>query len=434
MDKTTLKTLKCHKHQKKDLQFIQVNDVLNQQSQNKELFYCSSCFNHDLEFKSINYLMIDQILQEAENSIIPKWPPVNNYQIIQDLIDLTSNESELNYEKQITNFFDQFKEQILEKIDIIQKKMINETLKYPIYNHQIIQKYQEISNILQFKQLLINEQAKNLSDHSSICRQFIQQMESQKDQNTELLQSLLKQSNQLQKSFDLEYPNIIKQELLALIDQISFFNQEISQGRENHNNPTIYQSDGNFQNSNKITSDLIMKLVSNKSNFCADQFINKLNMTLQKLNPLLQQSTFDSIFQENKEPIEFEKLNEDKLNLINFQNFIQDKEKFGSFKNCEDQILKDFMTIYEKGLFYFDQNMFGTSHQGGLKDLVVSRKRNGEDIIFKKNSASWNCCISSLDLKKDLKYICRIQIENIDEGNEFLIGLMRNNTSKNRGG
>ncbi|EWS73560.1 zinc carboxypeptidase family protein (macronuclear) [Tetrahymena thermophila SB210] len=494
MDKTSFQTLKCHKHQKKHLQFVQVNDILNQQSQNKQLFYCSSCFNHDLEFKSINFLMIDQILQEAETNIIPKWPPVNNYKIIQDLIDLTSKESELNYEKQIIDFFNEFKEQLLAKIDIIQKKMINETHKYPIDNHQIIKKYQEISNILQFKQLLMNEQGRNLEEHSTLCRQFIQQIESQKDTNTKLLQSLLTQSNQLQKSFNLEYPTIIKQQLFTLIDSISFFNQDISQISLNQSNQDSQQSNINSQNSNKITADLIMKLISNKSNFCSDQFINELNLSLQKLNPLLQQLKFNNIFQQNKEPIEFSKLSEEKLNLIeeyvkhsiqlrsdqqyenstknmlelkqineimnskmnflnqefiqkfekwtvemhpflkqiNFQNCIQDQNKFDLLKNLQDNRINELMMFAQKGLFYLNLNMVGTEYEQNA--FVVTKNINNKYIITKINSNSWACCISSLDLQKDLKYVFRIQLEKINEGNEFVVGLMRNSISKNRGG
>ncbi|EAR99204.1 zinc carboxypeptidase family protein (macronuclear) [Tetrahymena thermophila SB210] len=496
MDKTRFQTLQCHKHQKKHLQFIQVNDVLNQQSQNKQLFYCSSCFNHDLEFKSINFLMIDQILQEAETSIIPKWPPVNNYQLIQDLIDLTSKESELNYEKQIIDFFNELKEQLLAKIDIIQKKMINETHKYPIDNHQIIKKYQEVSNILQFKQLLMNEQGNNLQEHSTLCRQFIQQIESQKDKNTELLQSLLTQSNQLQKSFDSEYPIIIKQQLFTLIDSISFFNQDISQASLNQRNQSAQQSRISTQNSNKITADLIMKLISNKSNFCSDQFLNELNLSLQKLNPLLQQLKFNSIFQENKEPIEFTKISEEKLNLveeyvkhsiqltsdqqyenstknmlelkqineimnskmnflnqefiqkfenwavemqpflkqINLQNCFQDKNKFDLLKNLGDNRINELIMTNQKGLFYLNLNLVGTEYHNGQKAFVLSKNRNYEYIISKINSDDWTCCISSQDLQKDLKYVFRIQLENINEGREFVVGIMRNSISKNNGG
>ncbi|EAR86144.3 zinc carboxypeptidase family protein (macronuclear) [Tetrahymena thermophila SB210] len=308
MDKTSFQTLKCHKHQKKHLQFVQVNDVLNQESQNKELFYCSSCFNHDLDFKSINYLMIDQILQEAESGIIPKWPPVNNYQIIQDLIDLTSKESELNYEKQIIDFFNEFKQQLLAKLDIIQKKMINETHKYPIDNHQIIKRYQEISNILQFKQLLMNEQENNLQEHSTLYQEFIQKFE-------------------------------------------------------------------------KWTLDM---------------------------QPFLTQ--------------------------INFQNCIQDKNKFDLLKNLGNNRINDIIMTAQKGLLNLNLDLFGTEYQNGQQVIVVRKNANNEYIITKINSNTFTDCISNFDLNKNLKYVFRIQIEKINQGNIFYVGLMRNSISKNQGG
>ncbi|EAR86146.2 zinc carboxypeptidase family protein (macronuclear) [Tetrahymena thermophila SB210] len=440
--------------------------------------------------------MIDQILQEAESGIIPKWPPVNNYQIIQDLIDLTSKESELNYEKQIIDFFNELKQQLFAKLDIIQKQMINETHKYPIDNHQIIKRYQEISNILQFKQLLMNEQENNLQEHSTLCRQFIQQIESQKDKNTELLQSLLTQSNQIQKSFDLEYPIFIKQQLFTLIDSISFFNQDKSQASINQNNQGTQQSNIDTQNSNKITADLIMKLISNKSNFCSDQFINELNSSLQKLDPLLQQLKFKNIFQENKEPIEFSKISEEKLNLIeeyvkhsikltsdqqyqnitknklelkqineimnskmnfldqefiqkfekwtvdmqpfltqiNFQNYIQDRNKFDLLKNLGNNRINDIIITAQKGLLYLNLDLFGTEYQNGQQVFVVRKNANNEYIITKINSNAFTCCISNFDLKKNLKYVFRLKLEKINQENLFYVGLMRNSISKNQGG
>ncbi|EAR88694.2 zinc carboxypeptidase family protein (macronuclear) [Tetrahymena thermophila SB210] len=493
MDKITIQNLKCKKHPNKNLQFIQVNDVLTQPTSTKPLFYCSSCFNHDLHFKSINYLMIDQIFQEADTNIIPKWPPVNNYQIISDLIDLTSNQSSLDYVKHITDFFHQFKEEFLNKIDVIQKKMINQALKYPIDTQQIIKRYQEISNILQFKQILNNEQPNNLQDHSTLCKEFISQMESQKDKNTELLQSLLTQANQLKTNFNMEYPHIIKQQLFTFIDHISFFNQEIPEvSSTNHNNTRNHLETNIINQSNqivdlKLTSDLIMKLVSNKLNFCSDQFLNKLSESLQRINPLLKQFSFNTaVFKENKEQIDFSKISEEKINLIeeyvnhsialsrgeqqyeqevkdsleikqmiqivdskmsflreefilqfekflvdvkpflkqiNFANSFTDKNKF-DYRNLKDK--RFYYALYEESLPNLDLKLFATQYNNGQRDCVVNKKENGYYEIQKLNQNSWVNCISNTNLQKDQKYIFRIKVESLLEGENFMIGLMRN--------
>ncbi|EAR88690.1 zinc carboxypeptidase family protein (macronuclear) [Tetrahymena thermophila SB210] len=497
MDKITIQHLKCNKHPNKNLQFIQVNDVLTQPISTKPLFYCSSCFNHDLHFKSINYLMIDQIFQEADTNIIPKWPPVNNYQIISDLIDLTSNQSSLDYVKQITDFFHQFKEEFLNKIDVIQKKMINEALKYPIDTQQIIKRYQEISDILQFKQILNNEQPNNLEDHSTLCKEFISQMESQKDKNTELLQSLLTQANQLKTNFNMEYPQIIKQQLFTLIDHISFFNLDIPEvSSTNHNNTRTHFEANIIDQSNqivdfKLTSDLIMKLVSNKSNFCSDQFLNKLSENLQSINPLLKQFSFKTaVFKENKEQIDFSKISDEKINLIeeyvkhsialsrgeqqfeqevkdsqeikqmtqivdskmsflrqefiqqfekflvdvkpflkqiNFTNCFTDKNKFDFFRNLKDK--RFYYALYEESLPNLDLKLLATQYNNGQRKSVVNKKENGYYEIEKLNNNALINCISNTNLEKDQKYIFRIKVESLKEGQYFMIGLMRNSNA-----
>ncbi|EWS76158.1 zinc carboxypeptidase family protein (macronuclear) [Tetrahymena thermophila SB210] len=502
MDKITIQHLKCNKHPNKNLQFIQVNDVLTQPISTKPLFYCSSCFNHDLHFKSINYLMIDQIFQESDTNIIPKWPPVNNYQIISDLVDLTSNQSSLDYVKQITDFFHQFIEEFLNKIDVIQKKMINEALKYPIDTQQIIKRYQEISNILQFKQILNNEQPNNLEDHSTLCKEFISQMESQKDKNTELLQSLLTQANQLKTNFNMEYPHIIKQQLFTLIDHISFFNLDIPEVSSTNHNNTKSHFEANITNQRnqivdlKLTSDLIMKLVSNKSNFCSDQFINKLSESLQSINPILKQFSFKTVvFKENKEQIDFSKISDEKINLIeeyvkhsitlsrgeqqfeqevkdsqeikqmtqivnskmsflrqefiqqfekflvdvkpflkqiNFTNSFTDKNKFDFFRNLKDN---KWNALYEESLPNLDLELFATNYNNGQRNCVINKRENGYYEIEKLNNIiCWVNCISNTNLEKDKKYIFRIKVENLNESHFFYIGLMRNsNADQNYG-
>ncbi|EAR86128.2 zinc carboxypeptidase family protein (macronuclear) [Tetrahymena thermophila SB210] len=488
MDQITVQNLKCEKHRNKHLQFIQVNDLLNESQTDKPLFQCSSCFNHDLQFKAINYLMIDQIIQEAENTIIPKWPPVNDYQVITNLINLTSNQSQLNYVKQITDFFNQFKEEFVAKIDIIQKKMINETLKYPIDNQQIIQKYQEISSILEFKQLLSNQQTNNLQQHSTLCREFIKQKESQKDQNTDLLKNLFIQANQVQSNFNLEYPKIIKQQLFTLIDNISFFNQDIEKIRQNKSYSNIQLDNINNLNNHdsfKLSSDFLVKLISNKSNFCSEQFLNELNSTLQTLNPFLQQLKFDSIFKENKQPIDFSKISDQNLgkiedyvkhqinlasdqqyvnqiknsleikqiNLvmnskvnflkreftqqfenflidikpflkqINFTEIFSDQNKFDLFRNLQDETVNQ---LSQNNLL-IQQNfeLISTNYKNGQLNCLVKKKENGEYEIEKLNEDNWINCISNINLEKNLKYIFRIQVGSINEENNIIIGLMR---------
>ncbi|KAL4511483.1 hypothetical protein ABPG73_008561 [Tetrahymena malaccensis] len=433
---------------------------------------------------------------EADTNIISKWPPVNNCNIIQDLIKFTSSQSQCDYIKQITDFFNQFKEEIAAKVDIIQKKMINQALEYPIDNQSIIKKYQEISKVHQLKQLLSNQETSNMQEYSTLCRQFISQIESQKNQNTELLQKLLNQVSQIEANFNLELPKMIKQQVFDFIDHISFFKSNISQGALNKSSERDVQANIDHESNSKylkMNAELIMKLASNKSNFCSDQFLNELNQILQKLDPLLQQFNTNQVHMENKEAINFEKISEQKLNLIedyvkhsillateqsyqnevkdsleikqmnsiinskmnflsneftqqfecflidvkpflkqiNFSKIYSDKNAFEYFRNLAGESIRD---MIEASTFKQNFGLIATKLNNGQINCLINKKENGEYEIQKQNVDSWVNCISSMNLQKDLKYIFRIQVENINERNSFMIGLTKYSNSDQKYG
>ncbi|KAL4487966.1 hypothetical protein ABPG72_019918 [Tetrahymena utriculariae] len=251
----------------------------------------------------------------------------------------------------------------------------------------------------------------------------------------------------------MEFPNTIKQQLFAFIDQISFFEQDICQLNQ-VNNSLLFEHDIHKQNNQngkqKLTSDLIIKLVSNKSNFCSDQFINKLNESLQKINPLLQQFTMNTVFKENKEQIDFSKISEEKLNLIedyvkhqvflsnneqqyekeikdsqevkqmiliinskmsflsnefkeqfekflidvkpflkqiDFTNSFTDQSKFDFFRSLNDETINNF---YFEGLTLKDIELFATKYQDGQTNSLVNKKQNGDFEIQKINNNNWD--------------------------------------------
>ncbi|EAR90032.2 zinc carboxypeptidase family protein (macronuclear) [Tetrahymena thermophila SB210] len=322
--------------------------------------------------------------------------PVNDYYVIQDLIEFTSNESQCEYLKQITNFFNQFKGEFLAKIDIIQKNMINETLKYPT-NQQIIERYQEISKIKQFKQILNkNQEASSIEEYSTLCREFVSQIESQKDKNTELLQNLLCQANQLETNFNLNLPNLMKQQIFACIDKISFFKSDLSQGMINQNRERHLQSNTTNQNNNrgqKLSAELIMKLVSNKSNFCSDQFLYELDQILQGLNHLLQEYNFNIIHTENKQAIDFSKISEEKIQVEN----IKEKNQFmiGLMKESDSNKIQGYCDNLCSQFIFLNEFIEKSDPQNnGYSNLGIDKKLKGDNFkLSKENVIELRVCL-----------------------------------------
>ncbi|KAL4513155.1 hypothetical protein ABPG72_017840 [Tetrahymena utriculariae] len=432
--------IKCKKHQLKDIEFIQVNEVLDQ-AEDKQIFYCSQCINSDIQFKGINYLLIEQIISEGSSNILLKWPPVNDCQVIQKLIDLTTNQNDqFNFVQQVTSYFTDFKDQLITKLDQIQKIMINKALDQQFNKEQILKKYQEISNILTLRQLI--QDKKDLDASSLEFKHLITKQESEKVKNTELLQNLVTQITTKQEKISFELPNMIKEQIFLLFNQISFFNEDnLSQqnlDKSNQKNPQI------IDNKSQIIVDKVMSLISNKSNFCSDQFLDSNKKDLKNLSLLFQTSTFSNVFKENKQPIKFDNINDQNLQLIN--EYVDHQILIGSNQNYKNTIeqseLKLTIDILNPKFNFLNENFtneikkYLVDTYPFLKQFARARVAIIENNNFFatnfKNGNDTNI-LQDYILKKDKKYIYRFQVQN-NHGQHFLIGLVNKKHADNSSG
>ncbi|KAL4506360.1 hypothetical protein ABPG73_017094 [Tetrahymena malaccensis] len=259
-------------------------------------------------------------------------------------------------------------------------------------------------------------------------------------QNCENLNSLILdlQNNNIrnQENYKL-MKNIYKiKRLTSCLDSKKMITSSFEARDKNLNNLCKQQINSSYESNNsnfKICADLIMKLVSNKSNFCSDQFLNELNQNLQKVNPLFQNKTiFNTIYKENKEPLDFSKISQEKLKYI--QEYVEHQIFLTSDLQYEEQ-QKNSLEIKQikemLSLFYHNlQFCCGAKYNNGLENCLANKNENGEIQIEKIIANNEINCISKMSLQKNLKYIFRVQVKSINEGNYFLIGLVRSSNSE----
>ncbi|EAR93411.2 hypothetical protein TTHERM_00831510 (macronuclear) [Tetrahymena thermophila SB210] len=240
--------------------------------------------------------------------------PLNDQQIVQNIHLKAKNfNSTQSVHNQINSYFTQLKDEIIKKIDVAQKKAINQALEMPFGKEQILKRYQEISQIQNLKSLLMQDQNKSFALYQKQCKDFIQQVELNKAKNTQLLQELLNQCDQIQQLIDFDRLNKSKIFLLDFLDSLNFFEDQTQSqvnSDNNLNNNILPQQDNN-----KI--DQLMKLISNKTNYCSEEFLNQIRQQLQKLSHFFEQISFDKMNQEGKKAIRFSELNDEKINNVN---------------------------------------------------------------------------------------------------------------------
>ncbi|KAL4506278.1 hypothetical protein ABPG73_017012 [Tetrahymena malaccensis] len=484
---TIQQSIKCKKHQLKDIEFIQVNEVLSE-PEDKNIFYCSQCIDNDNQFKGINYVLIESIIQKGSSNILLKWPPVNNNQVLQNLIDLASDQNDqFDFIKQITDYFTSLKDELIIQLDDIQKKMIIKANDYQFNKEIIIKKYQEITSILELRELLQNN---NNLDTSSLekFRSFIAKKESEKRENTELLQNLINQIKTRQKKISFELPNIIKEQIFLLANQISFFEEE------NQTQQKLNQTSQSIIENKQQNVDQLMKLISNKSNFCSTEFLDSIKKDLNKLSFLIQTTTFSSMFQINKKPIKFDKINDENLQLINEyvdhqielvsnqqyksqieqsnfnilnlkllnesfikqikkylvdtnpflkqvsnNNFISDQNPSSLFQKLPDETISILSEIISKGIEVLNENkilifnFLGSNSMRYQQRTIVNQIDKQEIEISLNKTGQHTDILQGCFLKKNQKYIYRFQVQNNNQ-QYIIIGLVSKGFEKSQDG
>ncbi|KAL4474788.1 hypothetical protein ABPG74_001484 [Tetrahymena malaccensis] len=302
--------LQCPKHPQKKIKFL-VNTI----SEGQQVLICSQCVSDSL-IKKGEYILISQVIQQGQNNMIQKWPPLQDDQIINKLVDLEQKKSINNHANKIVSFVDSLKKEIIQKIDAIAKSVL---IKINDQNEQILQKYQEISQIQQLKEILMNQNQESYENQEQKCKLLIQKLEEQKEKNSIIFQDLYNKTSQVENEINLENNNVIQQQILLLLDDLNFFEEKQNQENEQIVKIEIPQFENKKQNSShqqKTTSDTIYQLISNKSNYCSDKFLQEIRLILKRIEPLLSQIKTQDIYQTNKWPIQFYNLKKENFDKV----------------------------------------------------------------------------------------------------------------------
>ncbi|KAL4474789.1 hypothetical protein ABPG74_001485 [Tetrahymena malaccensis] len=306
-------SLQCPQHPQKKIKFL-VNTI----SKDQQVLVCSQCISDSL-IKKGEFILISQIMQQGENSLIQKWPPLEDSQIINKLADLAQQQIKNNPANKIISFFDTFKQELLQKIDSIQKRVLIKINDLNNQNEMILQKYQEISQIKQLREILTNKSQQNYENQEQECNMLIKKLEEQKEQNSLILQDLYLKASQVTKQIDFEKNNTIQKQISRLLDDLNFFEEKQNQESEQidkSENIQLINTKQNFQYEQKSTSEIIYDLISNKSNYCSDSFLTDIKLILKRIEPLLSQIKTQNIYQTDKKPIKFHTLKQENFDKI----------------------------------------------------------------------------------------------------------------------
>ncbi|KAL4502242.1 hypothetical protein ABPG72_000477 [Tetrahymena utriculariae] len=453
---TTYKT--CPIHTKYQCEAISCEQIPS----SAQIYKCWKCITSE-NINTHSLIAIKEIVEAADDkTILEKWPPLKDQENILQKVAKVYSETESKYpkkeiERKIEIFFDEMEKKIKEQIQQHKEQMLYLSGVYCDTSRTVKSIYEEIATLDTFKKLVINS-----TDEYSQQRlvEFIQQKYEAIQYNTEKLSLAIKQHEEMNCLFDFEKPNEIQSRILDSIKQINFFvldnDEEVHDYQSNFTPSSLYSSNFEeklFEESQHPQIDLIMKLLSNKFNFCNDQFLREIRLKLYKLKNYFSKISIENAFIQDKQPLTFETLNTQQLeeysqigflisNQSNTNNILESSCNSESPQNNQlaksnvqsspslvqnlqkllrvSQINELLKTQEQRSMkLNFQKTEFKDSHFACL--VGIDSQRNA---VFKQTKEGYCSAYLNIPIMNELMYVMRIKLDTKNNNYHQFCGLV----------
>ncbi|KAL4485437.1 hypothetical protein ABPG72_008305 [Tetrahymena utriculariae] len=294
----------CERHQQFHPIYLKLDD--------DNYFKCAKCITQ-YKISGDQLILVEEAIQSYVSSIISNWPPVNDTQLLSQVEQIVNKDSDKSQIKILNDFFENFKREINEQLNSLEQRIAKQIDKYQNSNKNLLDVYNSMAEKQVFKQLLISQtSAKETTEEFT---QFLKNKQSQRSQISQELIKAIENHNQSIQEIDLDLPMKIKEDILHSLEKVCLYFQEdnYKQNKSKESNQRISQINFNSAQSNV---DKLIQLISNKSNFCTQKIISKIEQIFNKYSVLINKEDMEDIFIEQKQPIDFSTLSISQLEEI----------------------------------------------------------------------------------------------------------------------
>ncbi|KAL4470669.1 hypothetical protein ABPG72_001780 [Tetrahymena utriculariae] len=350
----------CEKHKINRVQFIKIN--INEQD---NVFKCAQCILDNNQ--TYDYLYINTVLNSQDDYIFKNWPPVNNQELINELIELVEDEKDPI--RIIENEFNDFCNEIMQKIEQKKKVVLQCAQKLQIEKEEFQNIYKKLSEKENLKQIL--KQKVDFEQMNTDLKKFFFKCYDEKKQTDLSLLFLIqriKQYKNIPKAFEIQQ---IKSQFFEQLDKLD---------------ETILNCNFFRERVDQIQQELNL-IITNKTwmeNYNIEQQINQLSENLRIYSD---NSKFNFLNIKDNKNDQFSNTNQIRL--------LKEKEQFGN---------------------YFNSRMIKVNYD--INQDIIS--------IYKCKEIQYGYVYFNYEMKRNKKYIVRVRFN--DQGGQYIIfGLINQN-------
>ena len=273
-------------------------------------FKCDLCFfEQNLTPKYL--IPIKQIQRSDSNTILWNWPLPDEDSLLQQVKAVTSQpRSDTDLRDKFGSYFKEFRLKINQKIDELEEATNKQAEQLWDFNAHIASEYNRLSAKESLRECVCDVQ----TDPEKLAirvRETIASVLSSSELTKQTLERELEEHAVQVSSVDFEGPKRIMEDVLAQMGKISLFLVDnVSDLARQHNETDSLVGNGNGN------AAVLYELATNSLNSVSAEFKAQLKKHLLRMKKIYDKADFGEVFEEGKERLELELLDEQKLDLL----------------------------------------------------------------------------------------------------------------------
>ncbi|KAL4484891.1 hypothetical protein ABPG74_020068 [Tetrahymena malaccensis] len=282
------------------------------------IYTCSKCIYFNNNYKQC--LPLNDIIDQQDNTVLPNWPLLYEQELLNQLESLSLYQCGQNLiQNGINQYFEVFENQVIQTLKTQKKNMLIYVDNISQNTKNLFDYYRQIAQLDTLKDIINSNQQKQQKAEQIL--QIFQTNKKNQEEYITNIKSQLSQLNQFQ-VLDLNELNYFKDSILSQIQLIDVNYISYLKNFSSKSNNLIDQLKQQKQDKNILLKenenlDTLLKLISNKTNNCNENYLQSVKSELLKIQDIINTLKFEQeIFHQGKKQIQTENLNQDQIDCL----------------------------------------------------------------------------------------------------------------------
>ncbi|KAL4463175.1 hypothetical protein ABPG74_007176 [Tetrahymena malaccensis] len=360
-----------------------------------QFLQCARCLSQNPNQNTLDLL---SLIEENEKTVFNNWPIQGDTQIQSNLQRVFSSDFSVEgLQQKITSYFQNLRQSIEQRIYEKEQQMLQQAKSLWNISEQVIIQYNQFAEKDTLKKI-ITQQNDDFNKQNLLLKETVCRIYNNQNSYKQVLQETIDRFETFKSFINFDTAQQINQNILQLLDSIDIF--VIKNFQDIKVNTYSQNQNVNFDNLEKMrvkdmtTSQLIVKLVRNKLNYCSEELLGKISEIVKKLSLAIDKYDVRDYLNEDLLKIDLNKLDSNQVDLIkelihtnNIQNDQNNEKKqilmnliSNKFNHCSQNFLNNLSNNLDQILPFINKIDFSNYVQSN-KESITGEQLTEEQIL-----------------------------------------------------